>query len=120
MTDLLVRVRDNNRRIVRGGWYDDTSGRLKFQVSQGETIKVTLNLSDWLNGATVSSSSLTNSGVTVTKAESSGVFTLTASNVSGYGYSDLTITASDGRIRLERFRFEDPLTYRPNDYGWPH
>lgn len=119
MTDLAIRIRENNRRIVRGCSYDDTIGRYRAQVSEGETIKVELNLADWLNGATVSSSSLANDGVTVTKSETSGVFTLTASEVSGYGDCDLTITASDGRVRVERFRFDEPNSGRQSDdYGW--
>lgn len=123
MADLYIRPRENNRRIVRGLTYDDTAGRYRVQCSEGETVKVTLDLTDWLGSATVSSSAIANDGVTCTKSEASGVFTLTASDVQGRGDTDLTITASDGRIRVERLRFEDPVfASRGPDYdywsGW--
>jgi hypothetical protein len=120
MTDLYIRVRENNRHIVRGVNYDDKAGRYRVQCSEGETVKVTLDLSDWLgSGVTVSSSAISNDGVTCTKSESSGVFTLTASAVEGRGDTDLTITASDGRVRVERLRFEDPVfASRGPDYDY--
>jgi hypothetical protein len=121
MADLYIRIRENNRQIVRGVSYDNTLGRFRAQVSEGETIKLTLDLTDWLNGATVTSSPIENNGVTCTKVEASGVFTLTASDVVGYGDSDLAIVASDGRTRVERFRFSEPGNQRQSDdYGvWP-
>lgn len=117
MTDLLIRVRENNRRIVRGVTHDDTFAGYRVQIAEGETIKVVLNLTDWLGSATVSSYSGSADGGTVSTAHSSGVFTLTASAVSGTADYDLTITTSDGRVRVERFRFEEPLSGRRDDYG---
>jgi hypothetical protein len=120
VADLYIRVRDNNRRIVRGVTYDDKVGRYRVQCSEGETVVVILNLADWLgSGVSVSSSTIANDGVTCTKAESSGVFTLTASAVEGRGDTDLTIVASDGRTRVERLRFEDPVfASRGPDYDY--
>lgn len=118
MTDLAIRVRENNRRIVRGVSYDDRIARYRVQIAEGETVVLQLNMADWLGSATVSSSALSNDGVTVAKTEASGVFTLTASGIDTFGDCDLTITASDGRVRLERFRFESPISgYYRDGYG---
>lgn len=118
MTDLLIRVRENNRRIVRGCSYDDTLGRYRIQCDEGETVVVEFNLADWLGSVTVSNSAITNDGVTCTKSEASGIFTLTSSGVTGLGDATLTITASDGRVRVERFRFEQPRATRGPDYDY--
>lgn len=115
MTDNYLAIRENNRRIVRGGNFDDTLGRWKLQIGDGETILATLDLTDWLGDAEITAIALDLDGVSVTEDEEDGLITLTASAASGNGNCDMTITCDDGRIRVERFRFEQPNSGRCYD-----
>lgn len=119
MTDLSIRVRENNRRIVRGFTFNDRIGRYVCQILEGETIKPQLNLSDWLgNGVTISTVTLpTVEGGTVTQTNASGIITFTVSGVSSFCDCDALITASDGRIRREKLRFVEPNCTGRDDYG---
>lgn len=117
MTDLVIRIRENNRRIVRGFTFDDRLGRYQAQVFEGETIKPQINLSDWLGSATISTAAITAEGGTVTQSNSDGIVTLTVSGVGTSCDAKLTITASDGRVRVEKFRFlEASAVQGRNDY----
>ncbi len=108
MPDIYIRVRENNRRIVRGASFDDRLGRYAVQIRDGETIKPQINLADWLGTATISTATVSAEGGTVTQANASGVVTLTVSAVDASCDATLTITASDGRVRIEKFRFSEP------------
>lgn len=112
MTDILLRIRENNRRIVRGCTHDDSIGRTRIQCSTGETVKADVDLEDWLGTATITAVSISPSGGAVSYVQNGDTITLTATNVDGQsvvpGDCDVTITCSDGRIRVERFRFEMP------------
>lgn len=117
MTDLTIRVRENNRRILRGFTFDDRQSRYQAQILAGETIKPQINLSDWLGSATISAAAISAEGGTVTQANSAGVVTLTVSAVDSCCDAKLTITASDGRVRVEKFRFVEASAIEGrNDY----
>lgn len=118
MSAILLRVRQNNRRITRGGHFDDRAGRFDVYVGEGETVRVDIDITDWIGSATISSSTIsTNGGGTVTKSLSGTVFTLTASGVDGFCDATLTITCSDGSVRVEKIRFKRPYVTGRDDYG---
>jgi type II secretory pathway pseudopilin PulG len=117
MTDLAIRVRENNRRILRGFTFDDRTGRYTCQIIEGETIKPQLDMSDWLGSETISTVALTTNGGTVTQANSDGIITFTVSAVSSLCDCDALITTSGGRIRKERLRFVEPNCTGRDDYG---
>ncbi len=117
MPDLLIQVRENNRRILRGISFDDRAGRYTCQIFEGETIKPVIDLSHWLGTATISSATVEADGGTVTRAISGTQITLTVSAVDSMSDAELTITASDGRVRIEKFRFVEPNCSGRDDYG---
>lgn len=118
MPDMIAFIRENNRRTVRGMSFDDRTGRLTCQIMEGETIKPKLNMEHWLgNGVTISSATVSNDGGTATLSLSTPEITLTVSSVDSMCDTDLTITASDGRIRVEKFRFIAPNFAGTDDYG---
>jgi hypothetical protein len=118
MTDLAIRIRENNRRILRGFTFDDRTGRYTCQILEGETIKPQLDMNDWLGTETISAVTLpSTTGGTVTQANSSGIITLTVSAVDYLCDTDALITTSGGRIRRELLRFVRPNTTGVADYG---
>jgi hypothetical protein len=117
MSDLAIRIRENNRRILRGFTFDDRNGRYTCQILEGETIKPQLDMNDWLGTETISSVALTTTGGTVTQANSAGIITFTVSAVDNLCDCDALITTSAGRIRRELLRFIRPNTTGVADYG---
>lgn len=118
MPDMIAFIRENNRRTVRGMSFDDRIGRLVCQILEGETIKPKLNMEHWLgNGNTISSATISNDGGTATVSLSTPEITLTVSDVDSMCDTDVTITASDGRVRIEKFRFIAPNCSGRDDYG---
>mgnify|MGYP003479777024 FL=1 len=117
MPDLIAFIRENNRRTVRGMSFDDRTGRLTCQIMEGETITPVIDLSHWLGTATISSATVAADGGTVTRAISGTQITLTVSAVDSRSDAELTITASDGRVRIEKFRFVEPNCSGRDDYG---
>lgn len=120
MPDNYVGIRENNRRVIRGGTFDRTNGRSEFQVSEDEVATAIIDLEHWLGGATISSVALTNNGLSATESHSSTVVTLTISEVSSSGTCDALVTCSDGRVRKERLLFRSPAAAYPGstDFGW--
>ena len=120
MPDMYLAIRENNRRVVRGGTYDAVYGRTEFQVSEDEVAKAKIEMTNWLAGATISGVSLDSSGLTASESHTTTAITLTISDVDGFGWSDVLITCSDGRIRKEKLRFASPSAAYPrsDDYGW--
>ena len=112
----LVRVRENNRRIIRGGIWDAPAGRSTFQATSDEALKIDVDFTDVLNSATITAA-VTSDGVTASAAVSSGVVTLTISAATVPGDIDLTVTFDDGRISQEFLRVHDPSYYNRDDYG---
>jgi len=111
-----IRVRENSRRIVRGGIWDAEAGRTVFQATRTEVFKVDVDFTDILDRATITAT-LTSDGVTATAAVSSGVVTLSISAIANLGDVDLKVTFSDGRIQEEFLRFRDPFAIASDDYG---
>lgn len=112
----IVRVRENSRRIVRGGLWDAELGRTVIQATADETFKVNVDFTDLLDSATITAA-VSADGATVTSAVSSGVVTLTCSAIGSAANVDLTVTFSDGRIQQEFLRLRDPQTGVRDDYG---
>jgi hypothetical protein len=111
-----IRVRENNRRAVRGGIPDAESGRTVFQATRTEAFKVDVDFTDILDGATITAA-VTSDGVTATAAVASGVVTLSISAIGNLGDVDLAVTFSDGRVQEEFLRFRDPFSIASDDYG---
>ncbi len=112
----IVRVRENNRRIVRGGVWDAELGRTVIQATADETFKVNVDFTDILDSGTLTAAVEADSA-TVTAAVSSGVVTLTCSAIGSASDVDLTVTFSDGRIQQEFLRLCDPSVFNTDDYG---
>jgi hypothetical protein len=112
----IVRVRENGRRIVRGGRWDYEAGRTVFQASRTEVFQVTVDFTDILDGATITVT-LTSDGVTATSSVSAGVVTLSISSIGNMGDVDVKVVFSDGRTQEEFLRFRDPWGISIDDYG---
>ena len=112
----IVRVRENGRRIVRGGLWDAEQGRTVIQATSDETFKVNVDFTDILDGGSITAAVEAESA-TVTASVSSGVVTLTCSAVENVSNVDLTVTFSDGRIHQEFLRLRDPFQWSRDDYG---
>jgi len=120
MPDNYLAIRENNRRVVRGGTYDPTNARTEFQVSEDEVATAIIDLANWIGSATISTVALTNNGVTATESHTTTKVTLTVSDVSSSGTCDALITCSDSRVRKERLAFRNPAAAYPGstDFGW--
>ncbi len=112
----IIRVRENSRRIVRGGLWDAELGRTVIQATADEAFKVNVDFTDILDSATITAAVEADSA-TVTAAVVSGVVTLTCSAIGSASDVDLTVTFSDGRIQQEFLRLRDPFIGVRDDYG---
>ncbi len=91
------------------------------QVLDGETIKPVLDMTGWLGTASITSTASTRKGEgTVVASEASGIITLTVSGVEGVCDITVTITSSDGRVRIERLRIRRTDVGGRDDYGSYH
>ena len=114
----LIRFRENNRQILRGATQDHQRGRIVFQQREDETMLCVLDFTDLLNGATITATA-TDENITASPSVSSGQITLTTSAMgASHGDVDLTVTFSDGRVRIEKLRFCEPAGTWRDDYGW--
>ena len=112
----IIRVRESNRRIVRGGVWDAEAGRTVLQATADETFKVNVDFTDILDSATITAA-VTADNATVSSSVASGVVTLTVSDVGSSANIDLTVTFSDVRIQQEFLRVKDPFSAVFDDYG---
>lgn len=87
-----------------------------LQAREGETIKPVFDLTNWLDGETISTVSIEADGATLSYTESNGVITLTVSGISAWHDATITVTTSDGRILKERIRITEPHTTYRDDY----
>lgn len=116
----IIRFRENNREILRGVTKDHATGRFVLQQRDDETAKTTLDFTDLLNSSTITAT-VTDSNLTASVAVSAGQITLTTSALGmGYGDADITVTFSDGRIRIEKLRFAEVNGTWRTDYGWTY
>ena len=112
----IIRIRENDRHITRGCYYDAAIGRFILQATSAETRKVQLDYTDVLDGETITVA-LEPDGLTATSSIASGVVTLTLSAVSGVAHLDVTSTFSGGRIMQTFIRVCDPSSWANDDYG---
>lgn len=112
----IIRVRENSRRIVRGGLWDAVLGRTVIQATADEAFKVNVDFTDILDGATITAAVVADSA-TVSASVSSGVVILTCSAIGSASDVDLTVTFSDGRIQQEFLLLRDPFQWNRSDYG---
>lgn len=111
----IIRIRENNRFIDRGCYYDHQIGRHILQATENETLVLKVDYTDILNGETITAS-LADDGVDATPSVAAGIVSIIASNLSGWADLDLTVTFSGGRIRQDFIRFCDPYSWRKDDY----
>lgn len=112
----IIRVRENSRRIIRGGLWDAVLGRTVIQATADEAFKINVDLTDILDGATITAAVVADSA-TVSASISSGVVILTCSAIGSASDVDLTVTFSDGRIQQEFLLLRDPFQWNRSDYG---
>ena len=112
----IIRVRENSRRIIRGGLWDADLGRTVIQATADEAFKVNVDFTDILDGGTITAAVVADSA-TVSASVSSGVVTLTCSAIGSASDVDLTVTFSDGRIQQEFLLLRDPFQWNRSDYG---
>lgn len=112
----IVRVREGNRRIIRGGLWDAELGRTVIQATADEAFKISVNFTDILDGSTITAA-VEADNATVSASVSAGVVTLTCSAIGSASDVDLTVTFSDGRIQQEFIRLRDPFQWNRDDYG---
>lgn len=119
MTDRAILLRDNQRRITRGISWNSQRARYELDMEEGETLKVTIDLTGILASAeTVSTATVENEGVSCSASLSTPVITLTFSALTGYGTGNttVTITRSGGQIHKLRIRARAVRNYRYYDY----
>ena len=49
----IIRIRENDRHICRGCYFDNVAGRFALQATSAETLKVQLDFTDVLDGDTI-------------------------------------------------------------------
>jgi hypothetical protein len=119
MTDRLILLRPNQRRICRGISYDSAKSRYDLDMQEGETLKVRVDASGILGtGESVSSIAVTADGLSISSALASNIATLTLSALNGYGQGDvkLTLTLSTSEVLIHRIRARSVLSARYDDY----
>jgi hypothetical protein len=117
MTDRLIRLRDNQRRITRGISWNSQRSRYELDLEEGETLALTVSLEGILaSGETVSSATIESQGVSTSISTSSPEITITFSGLSGTGTTTLTITRSGGQIHKLRIRTRSANSTSYYDY----
>lgn len=119
MSDRLIYLRENQRRVLRGLSYDSANVRYEMDMEEGETLKVQVNCTGILaSGETITAATVENEGVTCTVSLSSPTATLTLSALTGYGTGNttLTLTKSGGEVLKLRLRARARRNYRYFDY----
>ena len=111
-----IRVRENNRFIDRGFFYDSTLGRHRYQATNTEVLTAKIDYTDILDGSTITVA-LASDGLSATPSIAGGVVTLTITPGCGSGDLDITTTFSDGRKRQDFIRIDDPSCIARDDYG---
>lgn len=119
MADRLIYLRENQRRVTRGISWDSQNARYELDMEEGETLKVTVNLSGILaTDETVTAATVESEGVTAAVSLASPAVTLTLSALTGYGTGNvtLTLTRSGGEIHKLRIKARAIRNYRYFDY----
>lgn len=98
MADRVLKVLPGDRYVVQG---ISNSGGSRFEAVQANSEKFTykIDFERWLDGATISSNTVTPSSATVVTVASTLYLTLTISAVSGSGQVEISVIATDGRSK---------------------
>ena len=119
MTDRVILLRPNQRRVCRGLSFNAAKSRYELDMQEGETLKVRVDATGILDsGQSVSSITATADGLSISSALASNVATLTLSALNGYGQGDvkLTMTLSTGEVLIHRIRARSVPSARYDDY----
>tara|TARA_R100000951_G_scaffold19244_3_gene16026 strand:- start:12925 stop:13308 length:384 start_codon:yes stop_codon:yes gene_type:complete len=115
MADRIIKILENGRTITRGIG-KKTAGSV-IELDNEETLPVSIDWSDWLDGDTISS--VTNDPTGVTVSGESNTTTTAAFSLSGNaGLVEHRITTAAGTIKEHRL-YVDAVGYPlSNDYGY--
>tara|TARA_X000001316_G_C922037_1_gene36785 strand:- start:651 stop:1022 length:372 start_codon:yes stop_codon:yes gene_type:complete len=117
MSDRLIQLRDNQRRVTRGISWNSQRSRYELDIEEGETLKLTVSLAGILaSGESISSATIESQGISTSISTSSPEITVTFSGLSGTGISTLTITRSGGQIHKLRIRTRSANSTSYYDY----
>jgi hypothetical protein len=89
----------------RQRWFTDEDGARATSKRLDETIEVTIDWSDIIDGDIVASVAYSDSGVT--RSLTSNTTSRTTTSVTGLGEFEVTVTLSSGRIAQQVRRFYD-------------
>lgn len=89
-------------------------------MEEGETRKIALNFAAFLeSGETISSATVSTSGVTASIATSSPTVTLTLSSPTGWGTATVTVTTSNAEVIVETIRArQNARAYDPAEVAY--
>jgi hypothetical protein len=107
------RETSNDCRRTREGYY-------VLDMRSPEVDKVDVDCTRWLEGATITTATVDNTGISASLATPIVTLTITAPGTVQYD-NRLTITASDGRKRMIDFLISldgDDRAVAFDDYGW--
>jgi len=114
MISLLLN--DKGEAAARGDCAKDGD---VFKIARlANTIEaISIDADPWLGDAALTSATASPNGMTITdEATVSGVFEFKAS---GEGFTDIALTADDGRVWIGRFEWTElDRGGRRSDYGW--
>ena len=99
MADRLIRLRENQRYVVRGLSHDAVRRCFYLDMRKDEALNVIIDATGILDTSETITAEVTKSdGVTASVSESSGVITLQLSALTAQGDVDIKITRSGGQI----------------------
>jgi len=113
MTDRLVKMLENNRRVCRG--LAKRADGVAFLLDENETLDVSVDWTDWLGSSTIASVTNEATGVSVTSANTATTATLTLS--APPGIIEHRITTDGGEVKELRIYVNSPTGNVSDDYG---
>ena len=116
LSDRLIHLRDNQRRIPRGVSWNSQRSRYELDLEEGETLDLTVSLAGILESGETITAAIESQGVSASISTSSPVVTVTFSGLSGTGTTTLTITRSGGQIHKLRIRTRSANSTSYYDY----
>ncbi len=105
MTERLVQLRQNGRRVVRGVTHNRGEHRYEVDLNENEVLDVVVDLEPILGSSeTLAEATVTNSGVSCAATLASPKATIRFSGLkSCYGTTDLKLTRSGGQVHMIYF-----------------
>lgn len=107
MTERLIQLRQNGRRVIRGVSHNAGADRYELNQNEGETLNTVLDLSALLTGGeTVTAATHDTKGMTVSLTLASPKVTVQTSALDSQSHADstITITRSGGQVHKIRLR----------------